>query len=112
MASNDNGKCKLEEEVESLTVRKRLRLSDDDSGDDDSSDSLEVEMEEVVSSETSSMNQLNTSEEKFLAKRGRGIIFVDDGNTTSPLSEPRPPEMLSSRVCSDPDNSNDDDDDF
>jgi hypothetical protein len=33
MASNDNnGKRKLEEEAESLTARKRLRLSDDDDG--------------------------------------------------------------------------------
>jgi hypothetical protein len=32
MASNDNnGKCQLEEEAESSTVRKRLWLSDNDS---------------------------------------------------------------------------------
>jgi hypothetical protein len=69
MSSNDNGKHKLEEEVESSMVRKRLQLSDDNSGDDDSSDSLEEE-EEVVSSEESLMNQLDT---------------------TSPSSEPRTP---------------------
>jgi hypothetical protein len=69
MASNDNGKHKLEEEVESSMVRKRLQLSDDNSGDDDSSNSLE----EVVSSEESLMNQLDT---------------------TSPSSEPRTPQML------------------
>jgi hypothetical protein len=39
MTSNDNNdKCKIEEEVESLTVRKRLWLSDDNGGDDDASD--------------------------------------------------------------------------
>jgi hypothetical protein len=32
MASNDNGKRKLEEEAESSMARKRLRLSDDDTG--------------------------------------------------------------------------------
>jgi hypothetical protein len=88
MASNDNnGKCKLEE-VESSTVRKRLRLSDNDDGDDDSSDSPEEETEEEeVSSEESSM-KLDTSEEKLLAKQGRDMIFSDDGDTTSPSSEP------------------------
>jgi hypothetical protein len=50
MASNDNGKRKMEEEVESLTARKRLWLSDDDASDDDSSDSPEEETEEEVSS--------------------------------------------------------------
>jgi hypothetical protein len=67
MTSNDNGMRKLEEEVESSMVRKRLRLSDDDANDDDSSDSPEEEteeMEEAVSSEKTSMNQLNTSKEK------------------------------------------------
>jgi hypothetical protein len=34
MASNDDGKRKLEEEAESLTTRKRLRPSHDDGGDD------------------------------------------------------------------------------
>jgi hypothetical protein len=70
MTSNDNGMRKLEEEIESSTVRKSLRLSDDDANDDDSSDSPEeeteekLEMEEAVSSEKTSMNQLNTSKEK------------------------------------------------
>jgi hypothetical protein len=36
MASNDNGKRKMEEEVESSMVRKRLRLFDDDGGNNDS----------------------------------------------------------------------------
>jgi hypothetical protein len=58
------------------------------------------------------MNELNTSEEMFLVKRGYGIIFSDDGDTTSPLSEPRTPEMPYNHVRSDPDNSNDNDDDF
>jgi hypothetical protein len=50
MASNDDGKCKMEEEVESSTVRKRLRLSDDDNG---SSDSPEEETEEEEKEEVS-----------------------------------------------------------
>jgi hypothetical protein len=66
MSSNDNnGKCKLEEEVESSTARKKLRLSDDDVDDDDSSDSPDEETEEEVSSEETSMNQLNISKEKL-----------------------------------------------
>jgi hypothetical protein len=36
MASNENGKSKLEEEVKSLMARKTLLPSDDDGGDDDS----------------------------------------------------------------------------
>jgi hypothetical protein len=59
MASNDNDKCKLEEEVESSTARKRLWLFDDNGSDNDSSDlqeeetkeEQETEMEEEVSSE-------------------------------------------------------------
>jgi hypothetical protein len=66
MASNDNNdNCKLDEEAESSVERKRLWLSDDD---DNSSDSPEEETEEGVSSDESSMNQLDTSEEKLLAK--------------------------------------------
>jgi hypothetical protein len=114
----------LDEEVESLMMRKRLQLFDDDGGDDDSFDSpeeeteeeedAEEEMEEEVSSKESLMNQLDTFEEKLLAKCGRGIIFHDNDNTTSPSSEPRTPETSSSRVCSDPDSSDtdDNDDDF
>jgi hypothetical protein len=71
MASNDNGKHKMEEVVESSTmVRKHLRHTDDDGGDDDSSDSPEEEPpqeepeEEEVSSEVSSM-RLDTSKEKL-----------------------------------------------
>jgi hypothetical protein len=114
MASNDNnGKCKLEEEAESPTARKRLWLSNDGANDDDSSDSLEEEMEEMkeeVSSEETLMNQLNTSEEKLFAKRGHGMVFSDDGDNTSPSSEPCSPK---SHRCSDEDNNdNDDDDDF
>jgi hypothetical protein len=93
MASNDNGKGKLEEEAKSLTVRKWLRLSDDDGSDDDSSDSPEEETdEEEASSEESSMNQLDTSEEKLLVKCRHGIIFGECGDTTSPLSEPHTPK--------------------
>jgi hypothetical protein len=104
MASNDNSKHKLEEEAESSTAKKRLWLSDNDVGDFDSSDSLE---EEETSSEETSMNQLNTSEEKLLAKRARGIVFGDDVDTTSPLSVSRTPK---SRWHSDEDNNDDDDD--
>jgi hypothetical protein len=107
MASNDNGKHKFEEEVKSSMVRKRLQLSDDAGSDDDSSNSAEEE----VPSEESSMNQLCTSEDKLLVKCGRGIVFGDDSDTTSPSSEPLTPEMLSSHVHSDPDSSDDDDDD-
>jgi hypothetical protein len=101
MASNDNGKRKLEEEVESSMARKRLRLSDVDADDDNSSDSSEE-----VSLEETSMKQLDTSEELF-TKRGCGMIFSDDGNTTSPSLEPCTPE---SRWRSDEDNIDDDDD--
>jgi hypothetical protein len=115
MVSNDNGKRKLEEEAESSTARKRLQLSDDDAGDDDSSDSLEEEEEdeeteeEKVCSEETLMNQLDTSEEKLLAKHAHGIVFSDDGDTTSPSSEPLTPE---SHRCFDEDSSDDDDNDF
>jgi hypothetical protein len=50
-------------------------------------------------------DQLNTSEEKLQSKCTRGIVFGDDGDTTSPSSEPRTPE---SHRCSDEDNSDDD----
>jgi hypothetical protein len=106
MASNDNNSKHKLEEVESSMVRKRLWLYDDDTGNDDSSDSSkeEEEMEELSSEETL-MNQLDTSEEKFLAKRGCNIIFGDDSDTRAPSSEPRTPK---SHRRSDED-SNDDD---
>jgi hypothetical protein len=69
----------------------------------------EEEMEEEVSSKESSMNQLDTSEEKLLPKCGRSIIFGDNGNTTSPSLEPRTLETSSSRMRSDPNNNDDDD---
>jgi hypothetical protein len=50
-------------------------------------------------------DQLDTSDEKLQSKRARGIVFGDDGDTTSPSSEPRTPE---SHRCSDEDNSDDD----
>jgi hypothetical protein len=65
MASNDNnGKCKLEEEAETSAARKRLWLSDYDGGDDVSFDSQHEDTNEEVSLEESSMNQVNTSEDK------------------------------------------------
>jgi hypothetical protein len=89
-SNNNNIKHKLEEEVESLIVMKRVLLSDDDADNDDSSDSPE---EEEVSSEETMMNQLNTSEEKLQVKRAHGIVFGNDGDTTSPSSEPRTPKV-------------------
>jgi uncharacterized membrane protein YdbT with pleckstrin-like domain len=72
MASNENnGKRKLEEEVESSMVKKRLWLSDEDA---DSSEE-ETEEEEEVSSEETSMNQLDTSKEKLQTKCAHGVIF-------------------------------------
>jgi hypothetical protein len=101
----------LEQEVESSAVRKRLWLSNDDGGDD-SSDESEEETEEV-SLEESSMNQLDTSEEKLMANRSHDLFFSDDGDTSSLESEPRTPEMSSSRMRSDPNGSdNNDDDDY
>jgi hypothetical protein len=114
MASNDNGKRKLEEEVESSPVRKRLQLSDDEANDDDSCRSLEEEteeMEEEVSSEEMSMKQLDTAKEKLFAKRGHDMIFCDDGDTTSPSSKPRTPESHR-RSNEDSSDEDDDDDDF
>jgi hypothetical protein len=67
---------------------------------------LEEEAEEVSSKETS-MNQLDASEEKLFAKRGRSMIFSDDGDNTSPSLEPRTPK---SGQHSDEDNSDEDDD--
>jgi hypothetical protein len=94
MVSNDNGKSKLEKEVESSMVRKRLWLSNNDDGDDDSSDSLEEETEEEeVSSEELFMNQLNTSDEKLLAKCSRDMVFSNDGGTTPSSSEPCTPKV-------------------
>jgi hypothetical protein len=127
MTSNDNGKRKMEEEAESSTVaRKRLRHTNDDSGDDDSFDSLkeeppqeepkeeeereeeEEEMEEEVSSEVSSM-KLDTSEEKLYARHTRGYLFRDDGNT--PSTSPNTPTAPKSCWRSN-DKSSDDDNDF
>jgi hypothetical protein len=69
--NNKNRKRKVEEEaVYSAAVRKRLRFSGDNGGDDSSGESVEEteEAEETkdVSSEESSMNQLNTCEEKLM----------------------------------------------
>jgi hypothetical protein len=98
-------------------------FSDDDGSDDSSSESEEETepeteeeetAEEEVSFEESSMNLVDTSEEKLMAKRGHGLLFSDDGDTSSTESDPHSPEMPSSRVRSDPNcnDDNDDDDDF
>jgi hypothetical protein len=121
MASNDNNdKIKVEEEAESsVVVRKRMWLSDDNGGNYSSGESKEQtdvevktkeeeEMEEV-SSEESSVNQLDTSEEKLTTKHGYDLFFNDNGDTSSTASEPHSPEMLSSHVCSDSNDSEDDD---
>jgi hypothetical protein len=63
---------------------------------------------EEVSLEEMPMSQLDTSEEKLFAKRGRGMVFSDNGNTTSLSSEPR---TTKSHQRSNKDNSNEDDDD-
>jgi hypothetical protein len=55
------------------------------------------------------MNQVDSSEDKSVAKHGSGLFFGDDSGTTPPLLEPHTPETPSSRVCSDPDGSDDDD---
>jgi hypothetical protein len=96
MASNDNDKHKMEEEVESLMARKHLQHTDDDDGDDDSSDSSdsleeesleeepeeeeEREEEEETKEEETSMNQLDTSAEKLYARRACGYLFGDNGD--------------------------------
>jgi hypothetical protein len=90
MASNDNDKHKMEEEVESSTARKRLWHTNDNGRDDDSSNSLEKELpeeeteeEEEVSFQKTSMNQYFTSEEKLYARCAHIILFKDDGDTPS-----------------------------
>jgi hypothetical protein len=112
-SNNNNDQRKVEEEVESSAVaRKRLRLSDNDSSNETSGE-LEEETEEEVSSEESSMNQLDPSEEKLMAKRSCGFFFSNDSDTSLTESEPGSTEMPSSYVHSDPNSSdNDDDDDF
>jgi hypothetical protein len=118
MASNDN-KRKAKEDTEfSATMKKRLPFFDDE-GDDNSFGELEEETEaeaqteEEVSSKESSMNQLDTFEEKLMAKCGRSLLFSDDDPSSSTESESRSLGMPSSHVCSDPDGSdNDDVDDF
>jgi hypothetical protein len=77
-------------------ARKWLLLSDDNGGNDDSFDSLEEESseeeEEEVSSEETSMNQLDTSEEKLFARCTHGMLFSDDGNIPSTSSDPHTPK--------------------
>jgi hypothetical protein len=109
MASNNNDKRKMEEAAESSMVRKRLWHTDDDSSDDDSSDSSEEEPEEEETEEETSMNQLDTSEEKLYARRTRGYLFGDDGDTPSTL--PDTPPTPESHRCFDEESSDDDDDD-
>jgi hypothetical protein len=46
----------------------------------------------------------------LMAKRGHNLFFSDDGDNTLPSLEPRTHKTSSSRVHSNPDGSNDDDD--
>jgi hypothetical protein len=55
------------------------------------------------------MNQVDTSEDKLVAKHDSGLFFGDDGNTTLPSSEPHTPETLCICVRSDPNGSDNDD---
>jgi hypothetical protein len=55
------------------------------------------------------MNQVNTSEDKLVAKHGSVLFFGDDADTTSPSSVPCTPETPSSCVRSNPNGSDDDD---
>jgi hypothetical protein len=73
IAYNDNNdKHKVEEEVESSAVRKRLCLSD-------SSTAMALGGGGgVVYLEESSMNQLDTLEGKLMAKCDRSLFFNDD----------------------------------
>jgi hypothetical protein len=68
---------------------------------------MEEEIEKEVSSEETSMNQLDTSEEKLYAKRNRGILFSGNGDTPSMSSEP--PLTPESDWCSDEESSDNDD---
>jgi hypothetical protein len=47
-----------------------------------------------------------------MAKRGRNLFFGDDGNTSLTELEPRSLEMPSSRVRTDSDGSDNDDDNY
>jgi hypothetical protein len=53
-------------------------------------------MVEEVSSKETSMNQLDTSEERLYARRARGNLFSDDGDTPS-MSSDTPPTPKSHR---------------
>jgi hypothetical protein len=105
MASNDNGKHKMEAES-STVVRKCLQHTNDDNGDDDSSDSPEEPEEEEVSSEVPSM-KIDTSEEKLYARRARGYLIGNDGDTPSTSLDT--PSTLKSHRRSDEESSDDDD---
>jgi hypothetical protein len=86
-----------------------LLLQNPHGGLDALSEPEEGEEAEEVSLEETSMNQLDTSEEKLFAKHAPGMLFSDDGNTPSTSLELRTPE---SHQCSDEESSDDDDDDF
>jgi hypothetical protein len=134
MASNENDKCKMEEEAKSLTARKRLWHTNDNGGDNDSSnssdspdeESLEEELEEEeeemeeeegeegetkeeVPSEETSMNQLDTSEKKLYGRHAHGYLFGNDGDTPLMLPDTPPTPKVHRRSN---EQSSDDDDDF
>jgi hypothetical protein len=97
-----NNKRKVEEEVESLATKKRLWLCDNTDYDDSSGELEEETEDDEVSSEESSMNQLDTSEDKLMAKCGCALFFGNHDDISSLELEPRSLETLSSRVRSDP----------
>jgi hypothetical protein len=116
MASNNNGKRKMEVEAKSSTVvRKRLQHTDDDDSSDspeeeppqEEPEEEEEETEEELSLEVSLM-KLDTSKEKLYARRARGYPFDDDGDT--PSTSPDTPPTPESRWSSDEESSDDDDD--
>jgi hypothetical protein len=106
MASNDNGKRKMEEAESSMAARKRLRHTNDDGGDEDSSDSLEEELLLEEEEEVSSM-KLDTSKEKLYSRHAHDYLFGDNGDTPSTSSDTPPTQE--SRRRSDEESSNDDD---
>jgi hypothetical protein len=107
MASNDNGKRKIEEAESSMAARKRLRHTNDDGGDEDSSDSLEEELLLEEEEEEVSSMKLDTSKEKLYARHAHNCLFGDNGDTPSTSSDTPPTQE--SRRRSDEESSNDDD---
>jgi hypothetical protein len=62
-----------------------------------------------ISSKETSMNQLETFEDKLFARRDRGMVFGGDDDTPSTSSKPHTPK---SHRRFNEESSDDDDDDF